>query len=207
MFARVVSSGSLEKFIDADYRYAKALPYVISSGSLEKYIDADYRYPKASLPHVISSGSIERYVEIDDHPVPCAPSAEISRQQSYCSLADLQCNFSVSASELERMLDAQLVPARHIPTLPTTWEYVRSPRRPDSATSNSLLSSERDSDVGDTMSNDGFEAAAPPEVVPLVTSVSQLMDEPFVVMDEGGEFDVALEVRSPQSVFESGRWY
>ena len=142
---RVISSGSIERYIDPEtiVRLPNnlAMARVVEPGSCMTGSDSMTRVISSdSMTRVISSGSIEKFLS----PV------ELSKQPSYCSLADLQnSEYAFSMSELNRLLEPhQQPPASFQPTLATIpWEYVRNPRRPDSATSNSLRS--RDSDDGD----------------------------------------------------------
>ena len=51
------------------------------------------------------------------------------------------------------------------------------------------------------------EGAANSAIPPLITSVGHLLDQPYVILDEGGEIDITPPVRSPMSIFDAGKWY
>ena len=212
-------------------RTSTIIARVVSSGSLERWMDFDViaeppeqRQPEFPLTRVVSSGSIERYIDCPSS----GSSANISRQTSFCSLADLSCSYTFNISELHRLLEPSATPTEPCrptarttfrPALATTWEYVRVPRRPDSATSNSL---DRSSDSDDAGAGDAMSDCADPvahanaavaeniTMPPLVTSVGNLLGSPtapYVVYDGSDELDISPVVRSPLSVFEAGKWY
>ena len=94
------------------------------------------------LPRVVSSGSMEYYLD--------SSVEEMTRQAShcslvsFCSLADLPA-YAFDVRELRQMLEPCTVPLIVSQPGPTrVWEYVRVPRRPDSATSNSLCSGDEE---------------------------------------------------------------
>lgn len=94
--------------------------------------------------------------------------SELARQAShcsltsYCSLADLP-EYSIDPHELHQLIEQCAVPSSLIVPrsgLGTVWEYVRgAPRRPDSATSNSLCSAD-EHDMQEVMAEDEVPAAA-----------------------------------------------
>lgn len=156
------------------------LPRVVSSGSLEKYIDAD---------------AVDQYLKGD------GGFSRVASHASFCSLADLPL-YGFDATQLQTLLEPHASRG-----LGTIWEagcYL-APRRPDSATSNSLCSR----NDNDAMSEDNIEmnvsvAAALPAPF---SDLGMDMDAPYVVYDTGGESYLTPQVQSPQSIFQAGRWY
>ena len=162
-------------------------------------------------PRVVSSGTIEKMCGSGGSTPDAVISTLSSRKASYCSLADLPYTFS--PAELSRLLEpCTRTAAAATPALGTVWEYRRTPRKPDSGTSNSLRSQSSD-DEGEAMSEaaDAADVSDPSgSVLPLARGMGAMMDAPvapFVVYDGTVETDLSPKVRTPISVFDAGKWY
>ena len=92
------------------------------------------------MPRVVSSGSLEVYLDAYDD-----ATEQLTRQASFCSLADLPPAYAFNRADLDTMLEphAQFV-RRFVPLHGCTWEFRPNPRIPDSCTSNSLCSASDD---------------------------------------------------------------